>query len=482
MDAVFTQFINLNIVASFLILAVIILRLFLTKAPKWTRCIMWAMVAVRLAIPFSFESNLSLVPNAQKLNSSVNSSVAYIDTPVTTHSYETTTSTPDFINILSCVWIIGIAVMIGYMVFSYIKVHRMVRESINLRDNLWICDHISSPFVLGIFRPKIYLLSSMSEKECEYVISHEQAHLNRLDNIWKPIGYILLSIYWFNPLCWIAYRLFIKDIELSCDESVVKSLDTTGKKEYSTALLTCSSSRSTVSACPLAFGENNVKQRIKSVLSYKKPTLYIIIIAVVLCAVVAVLFMTNPVSQTDNKTETTNPTVATTQPVTTQPVTISIKEKLNLVYSDVQTAMINNNLEKDYINDITKSEIDETNKVVKVYIKNLNNEKQEWFKKNISDSEYISFVNVVEETTQPTTAKPTEPPTEAVVEEEYYYDDSYDDSYYYEDNYSYDDSYYYEDSNEENNTPNNIVPITPFDFEKSAEEAWKKGQEMYGGY
>lgn len=269
MDLIFVKVLNISLVASWLIFAVIILRLLLKNAPKWIRCVMWAMVAVRLVIPFSFESGLSLVPNAQRLNEASYSSTSYIGSDIGRNSEnlfadtveQTGNSSPDILLILSIVWAAGAVLMMIYMLASYISLSRRVRECIRLRDNIWICDRIKSPFVLGIFRPQIYILSEMSENEVEYVVAHEKTHLKRLDNIWKPLGFVLLCVHWFNPLCWVAYWLFNKDIELACDEKVVSGLDAKGKKEYSTALLMCSTARYSISACPLAFGENNIKQR-----------------------------------------------------------------------------------------------------------------------------------------------------------------------------------------------------------------------------
>lgn len=213
MDAIFVKILNMSIVASWLIIAIIILRFVLQNSPKWIRCVMWLMVAIRLIIPFSFESNLSLVPNAQSLDSTSYSSTSYIDSDgvdnavgeVIADINKSAEAPTDILSIISLVWVIGVALMLGYMLLSYVRIYVKVRERVKLKDNIWLCDHIESPFVLGVFKPQIYLHSSMNDIESEYVIAHEQAHLKRFDNIWKPFGFVLLSIYWFNPLCWIAY-------------------------------------------------------------------------------------------------------------------------------------------------------------------------------------------------------------------------------------------------------------------------------------
>lgn len=333
MDAIFLKILNMSIASSFLILPVIILRLVFKKAPKWIRCVMWSMVGAKLIVPFSFESKLSLIPNAQKLSDTSQSSTSYISSNAVQASSltpATQSNNADILSIVGIMWIIGVVAMLIYMILSFLKIRKTTRESIHIGDNIWICDHIRSPFVLGFINPKIYLLSSMTEDETKYVVAHEKAHLKRMDNIWKPLGFVLLCVHWFNPLCWIAYWLFNKDIELACDENVIKTLDSKGKKAYSTALLSCSADRHILSACPLAFGENNVKQRIKSVLSYKKPTVYVITVSITVCVVTAILFMTNPISSakatsTELNTEPTS-TVATVPETTTPETTVAPTE------------------------------------------------------------------------------------------------------------------------------------------------------------
>lgn len=303
MEIIFTKIFNMSVAASMLIIAVILLRLILKNAPKWIRCVLWLLVALRLVIPFSFESPFSLIPNAQAINSTTQSSTSYVSSLVSTDRFKTiqnavSSSDNEFgiITILSYLWIVGFGVMLIYMLFSYLLLHLKVRESIAIDDNILICDRISSPFVFGIIRPRIYLPSDLSEKEKSYVIAHEQAHIKHHDNLWKPLGYIILSIHFFNPLCWIAFKLFTNDIELACDERVIKNYDTKDKKGYSTALLSCSIERNILSVCPFSFGESGLKQRIKSVLGYKKPTIRIVILSFAVCLLTAMSFMTNPIT------------------------------------------------------------------------------------------------------------------------------------------------------------------------------------------
>lgn len=310
MEEVFLKLVNMSIAASWLILAVIVLRLLLKKAPKAITLALWAIVAVRLICPFSFESILSLIPSAQTIppefvyspSPTIHSGIPAVNkvvNPIISESLapiEPASVNPAQIisYIAAIVWLVGIAAMLIYAAVSYVRLHRKVRESIPDSDGIFICDRISAPFILGIFRPKIYLPSSLNEQDKTYVLAHEQAHIRRRDYISKPLGFLLLSVYWFNPIIWIAYLLFCKDIELCCDERVIKQLGSDSKKPYANALINCSTKRHFVSACPLAFGEVSVKSRIKSVLNYKKPAFWLIIAAVVVCAVTAVCFLTNP--------------------------------------------------------------------------------------------------------------------------------------------------------------------------------------------
>lgn len=494
MNEIFVKIFNMSFVSLWLILAVIILRLLLRKSPKWIRCVLWAMVAVRLIVPFSFESGFSLVPNAQALNESSYSSTAYISSDIgdvvgnlSADSAEQAENTfPDILEIASLVWAAGTVIMFLYMLLSYVILAGRLRERIKLKDNIWICDRIKSPFVFGVIRPQIYLLSSMSEEERKYVIAHETTHLKRFDHIWKPLGFLLLCIHWFNPFCWLAYWLFNKDIELACDESVIRELDAKGKKGYSTALLMCSSVRHSVSACPLAFGENNIKQRIKSILDYKKPAARVIVITLAACFAVAVSFMTDPLSAKSasdilNALDSKSPVM----PVKLDDKNISDLE-LNKVYSLISETLENDNLDSGHRESIEKTELDETNKEILVYIKNLDESKQEWFENNICDTPYVVYVNVEEkikeEPTEPALQDETQPVTEAVADDtqddnyDYSYD-SYSDysDYGYSDNnyddyydYSYDDYSDYSDDSDYSDYSDDsgglkIVPITPFE-------------------
>ena len=310
MSAVFLKLLNLSITASWLILAVILVRFLLKKAPKWISCVLWALVAIRLICPFSLESALSLIPSSETIPSNIemmqkpaiDSGITAINeavNPAITHSFAPdpmTSANPlqIVIPVLSIVWIEGMAAMLLYALISYIRLKKSVGASVPVRGNILACDEVKSPFILGIIKPLIYVPSSMEGETLDYVITHESAHIQRRDHWWKPFGFLLLSVYWFNPLCWLAYVLLCRDIEMACDEKVIREFDNSDKAAYSQALLDCSFPRRRIAACPLAFGEIGVKERVKSVLDYKKPAFWIIVVAVVVCIAVAICFLTNP--------------------------------------------------------------------------------------------------------------------------------------------------------------------------------------------
>ncbi len=313
MSEIFLKLVNMSITASWLVLAVVILRLVFKKAPKFIHCIMWALVGIRLVFPFSIESVLSLIPSANTFpvdniyspdqniaNNSyyhgVDSGVGFIDNALNPITYDA--SSPEVLrsnlDIISIVWLVGIAAMLVYTLVSYLRIYKRVSASICVKENTFICDDIDTPFILGVLRPRIYLPSSMSEADAEYVIAHEKAHLKRLDHLWKPLGFLILAVYWFNPVLWLAYFLLCRDIEFACDQKVIRELGLEIKKPYSDALINCSVPRRMLAACPLAFGETSVKSRIKSVLSFKKPAVWIIIASVIAVSIAAVCLLTNP--------------------------------------------------------------------------------------------------------------------------------------------------------------------------------------------
>ncbi|MDD6800813.1 MAG: M56 family metallopeptidase [Firmicutes bacterium] len=310
MEALFLKILNMSITASWIALAVIAARFLLKKAPKWITVLMWGLVGVRLVCPFSLESVFSLIPSAE----TVPGDILYTDTPVIQSGIAAINSavnpiisetlapaagarvnpTQVIVFTASVIWIAGIVLMLIYTSVSCFRIHRKVRESVPLNDSIRLCDHADTPFIFGVIRPRIYLPSAMREQDIEYVIAHEKAHLKRRDHLWKPLGYLLLTVYWFNPILWIAYVLLCRDIEIACDEKVISQMGAENKKPYSEALINCSIPRRMIAACPLAFGETGVKERVKTVLNYKKPAFWVIILAVIACIVVTVCFLTNP--------------------------------------------------------------------------------------------------------------------------------------------------------------------------------------------
>lgn len=304
MSALFLKIMNLSITSSWLILAIILIRPIMKKVPKWIQCALWILVAVRLVCPFSIESVFSLIPSSEPIPQSIeteNISVQVIN-PVVEKNLPTVVSASVnpmqiLITGLSYLWVLGIIVMLGYAIFSYFRLKRLTRVFVEIGDGIRACDEVKSPFILGALKPIIYVPSCYEGETLDYVILHEKAHLRRHDNLWKPLGYVILAIYWFNPLCWAAYILLCRDIEMACDEKVIRELDKEGKAAYSQALLNCSFPQKRMVVSPLGFGEVGVKQRVKSVLNYKKPTFAVIVFGFVMVIIVAVLFLTNPNSE-----------------------------------------------------------------------------------------------------------------------------------------------------------------------------------------
>ena len=316
MAAVFLKLLNLSISASWLVLAVLVLRLISKRAPKWVNVLLWGIVALRLMLPFSVESALSLIPSAETVSPAVvqfdpaptiTSGVNIIDNAVNPSLSEHFAAVPTasvnplyvWTEIAGWVWLIGLGAMLLYALVSYLRLRRRVSVSLPVQDHIYLCDAISSPFILGVVKPHIYLPSTLDEVQRQNVLSHERAHLTRRDHWWKPLGFALLAVYWFNPVLWLAYTLLCRDIELACDERVIRTMDESAVKTYSTVLLACSMPRKAVITCPLAFGEVGVKERVRNALHYKKPAFWVVAASVAVCVVVAVCFLTNPPTDTD---------------------------------------------------------------------------------------------------------------------------------------------------------------------------------------
>ena len=331
-------------------LAVIILRLIFAKTSKTVFFILWALVGIRLILPFSLESSLSMIPSAEPLPEEmlfvgtpmIDSGIPVVNeivnpivfetlapdagvsvVPQVSHVLESMTGeavTPMFVMAIIglSIWVAGVIALLLYAGISYFRVYRLTREGVSAGDNAWLCDHIPTPFILGVFRPRIFLPSDIQQSDMVYVIAHERMHLKRRDHWWKPLGFLVLSIHWFNPLVWVAYHLLCKDIEMACDEKVIRVMGTDIKRPYAEALINCSVPRRIISVCPLAFGEVSVKRRIKGVLNYKKPAFWLVILAVVSSVLMTAFFFTEPITDGSNAEESITPpsadTVVTTAP------------------------------------------------------------------------------------------------------------------------------------------------------------------------
>ena len=317
MSDIFIKIFNLGVSAGWFVLAILICRPLMSRVPRWINCLLWGIVGLRLCLPFSLESIFSLVPSAEPLPQDIalspapeiNSGVSVLNdaiNPIISTSLAPTVGASVnpmqiVIAIASWIWIAGIALMLGYGIVSYITLRIKVRVSVKGADGVYFCDEVDSPFILGVIRPRICVPSGMSGNALDHVLAHEKAHLSRGDHLWKPIGFAFLAFYWFNPLLWVAYALLCRDIEAACDEKVIKTMPSEAKKSYSEALLACSLHRKRIMACPLAFGEVGVKERIKMVLNYKKPAFWVIIAALVVTLVLSVCFLTVPQGRPSEK-------------------------------------------------------------------------------------------------------------------------------------------------------------------------------------
>lgn len=323
MEMIFLNVFNRSLAAGWLILAVIVVRFLLKKAPRRLSCVLWAVVAVRLLCPFFPASSFSLIPSGETISAeavrfapapAIDSGIPALNEALNPMIGERfapapgTSVNPLYIwtAVAGIVWLVGVAVMAGYALLSSLRMRSVVREAVPLEsgaalpDNVWLCDAVRSPFILGIVRPKIYLPSGITREQMLCILAHEQAHVERLDHCLKPFGWLLLSVYWFHPLVWIAYMLFCRDLELACDEKVVGGMDLDGRKAYSHALLACSLQRKMIFSYPLAFGEIGVRERVKGILHYRKPAGWLAAVAVLACAAVAVCFLTDPKEKADD--------------------------------------------------------------------------------------------------------------------------------------------------------------------------------------
>lgn len=317
MSEVFLKIVNMSISAGWLILAVLALRLLLKKAPKWVNVLLWGIVAVRLICPFSIESALSLIPSTETISPEIMldwtpeistgiEPLNKVVNPIITASFapeplSSANPLQILIPVWANIWLLGMLAMLLYSAVSYLSLRKKVSTAVILRDNIFQSETVSAPFVLGILKPRIYLPFQLDGQNLEHVVAHERAHIRRKDHWWKPLGFLLLTIHWFNPLMWIAYILLCRDIELACDEKVIKELGNEQRADYTQALVACSVNRRMIAACPLAFGEVGVKERVISIMNYRKPAFWIIILSVIACVGVALCFLTNPATSVDER-------------------------------------------------------------------------------------------------------------------------------------------------------------------------------------
>lgn len=306
MTVFFAGLVKTAIGANWLILAAIFLRFLLKKAPRRVTCLLWAIVALRLVLPVSIESPVSLIPQSTvALQEAVDTSLIHVEAVPSGNGAAAhlptaigTAQVPEMHTLpLPTIWAAGMAVILGYLLISYFRMRYLVREAVQEEENIWVCDGVTSPFILGVFRPRIYLPAGLSGSSRAYVIAHEKSHLCCKDHLWKPFAFCLLAMYWFDPLVWAAYWLACRDIEFACDERVIRALKLPERKAYASALLACSDGRKRVLVCPVAFGETAVVQRIRSVLNYKRPSFWAILVAVILILALAIGFLTVPKSE-----------------------------------------------------------------------------------------------------------------------------------------------------------------------------------------
>lgn len=310
MGEIFLKLLNMSLAASWLMAVAVFLSLTVRRVPRWIVCLLWGLVAVRLICPFSVENPFSVVPSDEVIPEGILSSsqrtleittgVGPVDAAVNGYlgdTYHEGTSVPyDYGNILmskmGAVWLCGFAGLLLYAVVMDLRLRRKLREAVLLRGKVYLCDHVGSPFVFGFFRPRIYLPSDRDRSDMGYVVAHEKAHLRRGDHIWKAVAFLLLSVYWFHPLSWAAFLLFCRDLELACDERVVRNLGMTERKAYAESLLSCSSGKKVSVAYLLSFGEVGVKKRVKSILNYRKPGFWVAAVSLLACVIIGIGFLT----------------------------------------------------------------------------------------------------------------------------------------------------------------------------------------------
>lgn len=321
MQFIFTL-LNMSLSASWLVIAVLLIRCLLKNTPRWIVCLLWGIVALRLLLPFMPESTFSLIPSAQVIppdittahTPAIQSGIPSVNGTLNPLMAQLSTQRSDWpdkaASIFAIIWAVGAGVMLLCSLLSYWRLRRLVQAALRYQENIYFCDTVPSPFLLGMIVPKIYIPSDVADETLPYILAHEKAHIHRGDHLWKPLGFLLLSVHWFNPLLWVAYILLCRDIEQACDERVISSMDNQYRKHYSEALISCSLHRKMIMSCPVAFGAVSVKSRIQKIVQYKKPSFWILSASIVVCLATAICFLTNP--KPCEHTYTSEMTVAST--------------------------------------------------------------------------------------------------------------------------------------------------------------------------
>jgi len=310
MSELFLTVLNMSFTASYIILIVILIRLLLKKAPKSITYALWGVVAFRLIIPFSFKSKFSLLPAQTNTvpvphdiiyqqNPQINSGIEVIDTFVSNilpaPAVDASVNPLQiYVGIGSYIWISGVIALLVYSLVSVMILKRQLRSIQIIERNIYQAENLKTPFVLGLIRPKIYLPAGLNEDERNYILLHEKIHIRRKDHIIKILAFLIVAIHWFNPLVWIAFMLMSTDMELSCDEKVLNEINEEIKKPYAKSLLSLAAGRHILNGSPLAFGEGNVKERIKNVLNYKKPKFWAVLTGFVLIIAASIGLLSNP--------------------------------------------------------------------------------------------------------------------------------------------------------------------------------------------
>ena len=293
-------------VAGIMILVIVLIRVFMKKMPKFIYPLLWGLVAVKLLVPFDIHSSFGVLPGEKTIEYSgkenapviVNTGLNIVDEGandfiINTNSPSASAEKWNYYDVCIYIWLAGIMILLIYMLISYIVVRKVTSQSVVIEKRTSICDEIDSPFLLGIIRPHIFLPSGIEREKYEYILAHENMHIKRGDHIWKTLGFLLLSVYWFNPLCWIAYYLFCKDVEFACDEKVISRQDALWRANYCQTLLECCSAYSRkIMYVPLGFGEVGVKERVKKVMTYKKTKIGLAVILIIICGVIVICFGT----------------------------------------------------------------------------------------------------------------------------------------------------------------------------------------------